>query len=393
MLKKFFYISWTIIVLLVLCFYAFWILPHKGVDLTDHGYALYNAQMLLSGTSPTLGFGGIINAIFMFIGFKQYLFFEQAFLVLTVGSVLLFVYSSYRIKISIENILTIGLLVLIAINTNITYLANYQTAPQVLLLLGLAVLSQAEQSEIKHFLLITSAIILSFATMANLSLLPTVFSTSILLIFYFRNKNQQRLYVLSFLGFTGLLFLIYLNSPHTVFNLVSYANYIPEKTGGINSFITNLKALVSVLLLKDDLYVYVLIGISFIRLVVKFSKIQCHQFKTIGAIFIVTLFALLFPVYSIFHSYAQKPPSSLFLITQYIGVLAIKVLWLTIICFFTFDTRIKRLAIVGVIITSYAVTMSIAHGPFTHISLFSASSFTIASLLFLQHTQMKGFFK
>jgi len=209
------YILWSIF-LLNFIYFIFINLPYKGCDFLDHGYYLYNAQMLSKGIIPISGFGALINTIFLKLGFHNYLFFERIYYPIFAIAFIIF-WSSIK-PISKSCLLPLALI--IGFMKNPFYMMDYQTSPVIFLLLGLGLLFRAVNCKslfTEIWFYIISAIFLSISACSSIQLFPTIFTTWFCLLFLLKS-NKKTIYSFHlpyFITSFGLC-ITYFMSPNSV---------------------------------------------------------------------------------------------------------------------------------------------------------------------------------
>lgn len=192
-------------------------LPKKSFDFTDHGYYLYNALMLARGFVPAAGYAAILNVLFLKLGFIKYLFFEQLYYLFIVASVLTF----WKGISPVLRSYTFPLVIIISICSNFTYMINYQTAPVLLLMLGLGLLFIALDSRkifSQETLFFFAGLILSLSVFSNVSFFPLVIPTWFLLWLFLRNRKNIFVFHAAFFVSSFIMLVSYLFSATSLFS-------------------------------------------------------------------------------------------------------------------------------------------------------------------------------
>ncbi len=361
-----------------LIFIIFFLVLRKGFDFTDHGYYLYNAFILAHKTVPTVGFSALPNVLFMRLGIHSYLFYEIFYFLLIGFSVVLFWFGCKALKSSF----TLPLLLVIGVSTSITTILSYQRSPQIFLLLALGLLFFSLNSKERFFsyaFSILAAVCFSLAGMSNISLLPTLLITPILLFPILKGRVRKLVFYITYLVVSILLVIIYMKSPLSIFNPISL--HVPAHPHSLMAPAEKIPALL--LYIFTPLLGCLLLAAVVLRVLISFL-FKLQRSWCIPAFFVVALAVYFWKYISIL------PSTSPELHLVYLEAFLVNSLFISLVCFASFDKHRLQLTVSALIVISYACALALTTESafFTHFALFAASSILISTLFFEDSVQV-----
>lgn len=389
--------------MLILFFYD---LPHKGFDFTDHGYYLYNNLLLAKGIIPSAGLAPIINAIFLKFGFRNYLFFERLYYVVIVLVMIIF-WSSIR---PISKSYLLPLAIVISIAKNPTYMINYQTAPVLFLMGGFGFLFKATRNTDKiwsSIFYIFSGMILSFSAFSNISLIPTLISTWVLILFVTKGKKYACFFHIVYFTSSIFLGLSYFLSENSIFGRTGKAYGamsiidILHKGSEIFWIIVMIPGVIQtsiVICLVISMFLLVLVCFPRNRGGLLFEKLDGYRsyiFLALLVIFFVTSYYVLFLCRNAYASFFlilfDKHMNLLQMILSqgwgnlvYYGVIYFCIFLMACFSFIKAKSTFIELIISSLVTTSYVIILAITTtgSPGYHITLMAPLFIAITFLLF-----------
>jgi hypothetical protein len=277
--------NWNILVFFVFCFFLLYlsidVIPAKGLDLTDHGYYLYNAYLLSNFfIVPTVGFSAIFNAILILLGVHKYLFFMLFDFWVSVIVCTAFILSFYLGKAYKATLLVWPVVLCAVLASRFTEMLSYQQVPEILFMLGFLFFNIFDSTKkYKHISLILSAVLFSLYIVSSVVFFPMLLMIAITFYFLFETKKEKLIFYTLLFGCSLVLILLYLKSPENIFKAVRVKH---DLWGSLINY--------TLWLIKDCFTIWVIVFIGLLKVIV--SKCNNAAEKKYGETFDIVYFVL-----------------------------------------------------------------------------------------------------
>ncbi|MBK2026296.1 hypothetical protein AB9G23_03625 [Francisella philomiragia] len=192
----------------MIAFIIFYMIPHRGFDYTDNGYAMYNIYNIAHGIVPSLGYAALINLPLYFIGLNYYLAYEVYYCFIAMLSVFLIFYAFDKHKS-----VMLPITIVLVLTCNVSFFLNYQLLSQYLLIGAIGSIIIANKKDSGIFAAI-GIFLLCFSSFANTSLIPSILPSFFLL---FLIKNKRSVFILLYVFLSFIFFYLYLKSTINMF--------------------------------------------------------------------------------------------------------------------------------------------------------------------------------
>ena len=111
-------------------------LPHRGFDYADSGYALYDTINIAHGIIPTTGYAGVINLPLYLLGLNYYLAYEIYYCLVAMFATFLLFYAFKK-----HRSVLLPVTMILVVTSVIIYILSYQLTPQYLFIIAVATFS------------------------------------------------------------------------------------------------------------------------------------------------------------------------------------------------------------------------------------------------------------